>query len=142
MGMWLWMPSGFGATFDAWLRRKQGRLREVAKETVREVADDSAFTMQSIIATRPSAQSGKTGRVETGKMMDSVQSRKVHETKDALDVRFGYLRGRQLYYALQDQGFTHVPDGAWIQGTYALDDSYEWAGSELRKRLGDNLRGI
>lgn len=126
---------GLFATMSRDLRLKTAGLPEAVYTVFEEEAENQAEDMREYIISRPSAKSGKEGRVETWKMFDAVKAEpKKHGTQ--LTVNVGYLDGGfEDYFFYQDNGFTHVPDGAWIEGTHALEDAYLKARLRISARL-------
>lgn len=81
------------------------------------------------------------GRVASGRMVTSVKNR-VKSVKGLAIGRFGWLDDKQNYFALQEQGFTHVGitregDDGKVPGMFALRDASDLA----FKKLVDSLRG-
>lgn len=91
-------------------------------------------TVKEYISTRGTARSGKAGRIETGKMLKSVRSRKGTFSRVTAEGVFGL--GRGPYYSLfQEEGFRHYLSGRWVEGMFAVVDSRDLVRDFLEARL-------
>lgn len=100
------------------------RMNNVIDEAV---ADAKRFT-----ATRPSAKSGKAGRVNSGDMMDAIVGRVWQNEREQIIGDLGFLNEQQFYYFLQtDTGFKHWLSGEFIEPTHALRDAARIAFEKL-----------
>lgn len=120
-------------TFDpkVWLGKRYYKVG-LAWEKVLEEAVENAkrFTAQ-----RPSAKSGKAGRVDTEAMINAITSVYRFEV-DKIVGEFGFMNQAQLYYVLQTQtGFTHWLSGEFIEPTFAIRDATIIAENRLRDEL-------
>lgn len=102
---------------DTYQTRLENAMRKVIEQAVRDAKE---FT-----ASRPSAKSGKSGRVETSKMMEEIMGRSYREGVAVIVGEFGFLNGpAELYMALQtNTGFKHWLSGEFIEPTFALRDA-------------------
>lgn len=108
---------------DQFRPRLYARMERVLAEAVQ---DYIRFT-----ESRPSASSGKAGRVDTGAMRDAVSYR-VEQSMGQIVGDLGFLNEQAFYYFLQtDTGFTNWRSGEWIAPTYALRDAANIAFQKL-----------
>ena len=128
------MASGDGAAMLAWFDRKVNALRQNLQEAGKDLSDDISDTTKEFIASRPSAKSGKAGRIDTGKMYDSVSAEQVSGSRDEWTFRAGYHNGPK-WTPYQEAGFDHNWSGEHIAGTYALHDAEDLAKAELPRRI-------
>lgn len=128
------MASGEGAAMLAWFDRKVKNMSENLRDAGKDLTDDIADTTKEFISQRPSEKSGKPGRIDTGKMIDSVDSREVSYAPTRMEFEAGYLDSP--YWTLfQEAGFDHWITGDHIAGTYALHDAEDLAKAELPRRI-------
>jgi hypothetical protein len=111
------------------------------------LAAQSAEEMQHYIATRGTAASGHSGRVDTGDMINDVGYRKnPHGGSTVFSWEFGWIHGFEKYYSYQERGFEQTyagfigdngefiavrKPGDRVPGMYALRD----ASTTARDRL-------
>ncbi len=120
MGGWKWTaPRGL----FTWPQDKLYRIYEKVPGLMEQLIQEAVENARRFTATRPSAKSGKDGRVETGRMMDAIMGRILQEGKDRIIAELGFLDDQELYFALQSvTGFRH-PGGAAIAPTLAIRDA-------------------
>lgn len=106
------------AEFKAVVDRVTDQLRDAAIDTLREGAEEA----KQNVATRGTAKSGKAGRIETGKMINSIDYEVTGASHGLVEGRFGF-RGEPDYTRFQEGGFTHNFSGQWIEGMYATTDA-------------------
>lgn len=100
---------------DQFRPRLYARMEHVLQEAV---VDYRNFT-----ASRPSAKSGKSGRVDTEAMLNAVSYR-LDQVQGEIVGEFGFLNEQALYFYLQtNTGFTHYLSGEFIEPTFALRDA-------------------
>lgn len=103
-----------------------------------EVIKQAVEDMRRFTESRPSAKSGKQGRVETGQMLDAIAGR-VQQEGDRIVGEFGFLDRQDLYFALQTSlGFRHQ-SGAFIEPTFAQRDAQRIAIEQLLRKLNSAL---
>lgn len=122
-----------------WFRGKVERVESGLGDALQESMDLGAEYMRYNILTRGTEKSGKTGRVETRQMLDDVDSAVTTSAAGRQTGRFGWIRNREDYYALQEGGFEHV-GGSTVEGMYALVDAAEAALEEFRKLKEQAIR--
>ena len=72
----------------------------------------------------------------TGDLIASIDGEAFFAGMDIIVGRFGFLNRQDLYFALQtDTGFIHVPDGAFIEPSFAMRDAYLIAIETLLTKL-------
>lgn len=120
----------------------QGRLHASAQamhsvdSDLAFLAEQSAQDMQHLIASRPThsdwaKQEGRTGRVDSQKMVDAVEFRRnPHASRLVFSWEFGWLDTFMKYFRYQEEGFNHIYAGP-IEPMFALRD----ASMEARDRL-------
>jgi hypothetical protein len=123
-----------GQDFLNWYERRVKEITNASREAVREAADDGADFVRSAIETRGTMRSGKRGRIETGRMLNAVTSGTVRDSEDEIESRFGWLDDRELYFALQNVGFTHR-SGVQVEGMYALEDAKDEVVRKLDREI-------
>lgn len=128
------MAKGDGAALLKWFDSKVDNLSANLRETGKNITDDIRDTTKEFISQRPSEKSGKPGRIDTGKMIDSVSSEEVKYTKNDMEFRAGYKDGPP-WAKFQELGFEHWISGEDIAGTYALTDAEDLAKQELPRRI-------
>ena len=76
--------------FYAWFNAKVDRLTDGSKAVVKNAGQEGKDLIVHFIETRGTAKSGKAGRIETGAMRDSVDTRVEKESATEIQVSFGY----------------------------------------------------
>lgn len=125
----------FSSAFKSWYELKVENLDRRTFRALDESMKDGEELTQTFIATRGTEKSGKQGRVDTGKMLESVTSETKLVSNDEAEGRFGWL-GEQPFYAEYQEAGTST-----IAPMYALSDAAEVTIQELRAKLGDAIRG-
>ena len=117
---------------DQWLNNHYQRVFYAFQDVIKEAEDNAKkFTLQ-----RPSLKSGKSGRVETEDMVNSIISKTYTEGMDRIIGEFGFIDEQQLYFKLQTvTGFRHWISGDFIEPTFALRDAEVYAISRVRDVL-------
>lgn len=101
-----------------------------------EVIAQAVYDMRRFTETRPSAKSGKQGRVDTAEMLASIAGETFWDGVDRIVGRFGFLDRQELYFSLQtNTGFTHYLSGEFIAPTLAMRDAYVAAIENLLGRM-------
>lgn len=120
----------FGALSD-YLKTTIDSISDNAKQFAANAAEEGAKMAEDLTRSRPSARSGKSGRVDTGKMADSFKARIVESTPERIVAQFGVLEGVEKYFIYQTAtGFTFF-DGVWVEPTYAMRDATEHAKAQI-----------
>lgn len=111
----------------------------VEKFDMEGLVRDAADMMRLIIATSGTIKSGRSGRIDTGRMYDAVKSR-VTFSSQSLIGEFGWLDDQEAYFRYQDQGFVHWLSSEKIPGMLALADAGIEARQEFIRRLAELFR--
>jgi hypothetical protein len=120
----------FGPLFDS-IKQTIDEVSDSAKRFAENAAEDGAQLAEELTRSRPSARSGKEGRVETGKMADSFKARVVTSTPERIVTEFGSLDNVEKYFVYQTEtGFTFF-DGVWVEPTYAMRDVTEYVRAQV-----------
>lgn len=127
------MAQVFGPAVLAWFERKVDTLQEGARESTIDAGDEIAQKTKQYISTRGTAKSGKQGRIETGAMLNSVESKVDKDTPLEVEVRAGY-HDAPFYTVFQELGTSR------IQAMYALTDAAEEVLPKLEKNIAKNVR--
>lgn len=115
-----------------------GKYKKNADKAMTEVIALAVYDMKRFTETRPSAKSGKQGRVDTADMLNAIDGEAFWEGVDKIVGRFGFLNRQELYFALQTStGFTHYLSGEFIEPTFAMRDAAVSAVQRLIKEMGN-----
>lgn len=125
----------FSRAFNSWFDRKVENLNRRTYRALDESMTEGEEITQTFIATRGTSGTGKQGRVDTGKMLESVGSEAKLLNKDEAEGRFGWLNEQPFYAEFQEAGTQY------IEPMYALSDAAEIIQQELEKRLNDAVGG-
>lgn len=122
-----------GGRPDLWFRQKVDSIQQEARSLLAEAAQEGEQITKHHIETRGTAKSGKRGRIDTGTMLNEVDSAVTVDRKDLVRSEFGWLGETPFYARFQELGTKT------IEGMYALTDAYE----EVTQNLEEDLkRGI
>lgn len=125
----------FSSAFNSWFDRKVENLNRRTYRALRGSMQEGEEITQTFIATRGTSGTGKQGRVDTGKMLESVGSDTQLINQDEAEGRFGWLNEQPFYAEFQEAGTQY------IEPMYALSDAAEITIQELDRKLGDAIRG-
>lgn len=124
----------FSRAFNSWFDAKVDNLNRRTFRALDESMKEGEETTQTFIATRGTSGTGKQGRVDTGKMLDSVGSEAKLLNDSEAEGRFGWLDEDPSYAKYQEAGTEFIPP------MLALSDAAEITIQELRKKLGDAIK--
>lgn len=111
-------------------------ILDAAQPTMEEVVREAVQAAREYTASRPSAKSGKAGRVETGAMMSAIEG-EVTGSRTQIIGRFGFIHDHKAYYSLQTTtGFRHNFSGAFIAPTLAIIDAAREAEQNMYSMFG------
>ena len=98
---------------DAFMAILRAKLYLAMADTIKAaVVDMKRFTMNK-------------KSVRTQDLINSIDGEAFYAGMDIIVGRFGFLNRQELYFALQtSSGFIHVPDGAFIEPSFAMRDAY------------------
>ena len=125
----------FSRALNSWFDRKVENLNRRTFRALDESMKEGEEITQTFIATRGTSGTGKQGRVDTGKMLDSVNSDAKLLNSEEAEGRFGWLNEQPFYAEFQEAGTQY------IEPMYALSDAAEIIQQELEKRLNDAVGG-
>jgi hypothetical protein len=129
----------FAGAFDGLADKLTDGLEDAMRDIVTQaVADAKRFT-----ASRPGAQTGKSGRVETGAMLNAIAGDSWREGVANVVGEFGFTDESELYFALQTiTGFRHWGAGEFIAPTFALIDAARIAFASMLSVSGFQGRSL
>jgi len=128
------MASDFGRAIHTWFEAKVENLNRRTFRALDESMKEGEELTQTFIATRGTSGTGKQGRVDTGKMLESVGSDAKLLNKDDAEGSFGFKDG-PFYTVFQELGTRS------IEPMYALSDAAEIVRQELEDKLGEAIKG-
>jgi len=125
----------FEQAAGGWFEAKVNEINRRNFASLRNAMKDGEEITRTFIATRGTEKSGKQGRVDTGKMLESVDSETKLESRDEAVGRFGWTDKTPFYAKYQE------PGTKYIAPMYALTDAAEIVLDELIKDISDNMKG-
>lgn len=130
------MPSSgsFREQAGAWFEAKVDEINRRNFRSLQKSMKDGEETTQTFIATRGTSGTGKQGRVDTGRMLESVDSEAELKGSDRAEGRFGWLEKKPFYAEFQEAGTQY------IEPMYALSDAAEIVVPELIRELRNNVK--
>jgi hypothetical protein len=129
---------GSAAGLKALPEKIVAEFRKKVEAAMVEVINQAVEDMRRYTESRPSAKSGKAGRIETGAMLESIAGKTFMEGADKVVGQFGFINRQELYFMLQTStGFEHYGSGDFIEPTFAMRDAAVTAVQNLIQRLGD-----
>lgn len=102
-----------------------------------EVMVEAAAKMREFISTRGLPNSKGEGRIDTGNMLNAVNSR-VNVDGTIIEGTFGWLEGGEVYFLAQEEGAV-LWNGGVIAPMLAMYDAGQWAIQEFINRLAATL---
>lgn len=124
----------FSQAAGGWFEAKVNEINRRNYRALQNAMKDGEEITQTFIATRGTAKSGKQGRVDTGKMLESVDSETSLTGRDEAEGRFGWLKKKPFYAEFQEAGTQY------IEPMYALTDAAAIVIDELVKDINDNVK--
>lgn len=125
----------FEEAAGGWFQAKVDEINRKNFAALRGGMQDGEEITQTFIATRGTEKSGKQGRVDTGAMLDAVDSDTTLKSKDEAIGRFGWLKEKPSYAQYQEDGTRYIAP------MYALSDAAEIVKIQLIKDISDNVKG-
>lgn len=125
----------FEQAAGSWFQAKVDEINRKNFAALRENMKDGEEITQTFIATRGTEKSGKQGRVDTGAMLDAVDSDAKLVGKDEAIGRFGWLKKTPSYTKYQEAGTQYIAP------MYALSDAAEIVRMQLIKDINDSVKG-
>lgn len=126
--------ASFQQAAGAWFEAKVNEMNRKNFASLRNAMKEGEEITQTFIATRGTEGTGKQGRVDTGKMLESVDSETNLKGSDEAEGRFGWLGKKPFYAEFQE------PGTKYIAPMYALTDAADIVVDELIRDLGKNVR--
>lgn len=127
--------TSFEQAAGGWFQAKVDEINRRTFRTLQGSMKEGEQITQTFIATRGTAGTGKQGRVETGKMLDSVDSDAKLQGNDEAIGRFGWLDKKPFYAEFQEGGTKHIAP------MYALSDAAEIVKADLVSKLSKDVKG-
>lgn len=94
------------------------------EDKAHDIGQQGAQQAKAFTASRPSAKSGKAGRVETGKMMEAISYRVTRNGPYQVLLEMGFTDFAEPYFVYQTStGFRHNRSGEFIAPTLAVVDA-------------------
>lgn len=124
----------FGKAAGDWFEAKVNEINRKNYRALQESMKDGEETTQTFIATRGTPGTGKQGRVDTGAMLNAVDSDTRLKSRDEAEGRFGWLDKKPYYAEYQEDGTKYIPP------MYALQDAAEIVKAELLRKVRENVR--
>lgn len=128
------MAEDFGRAAGSWFEEKVRDLNRKTFRALQENMKDGEEITQTFIATRGTPGTGKQGRVDTGKMLDSVSSQATLKNQDEAEGRFGWINKTPFYAEFQEAGTRYIAP------MYALSDAAEIVIKQLRQDIGEAVK--
>lgn len=126
--------ASFRESAGAWFEAKVDEINRKNFRSLQNAMTDGEEITQTFIATRGTAGTGKQGRVDTGKMLESVDSSTTLQSKDEAIGKFGWLEKKPTYAEFQEAGTRY------IEPMYALSDAAEIVKVQLVKDISNNVK--
>ena len=126
--------ASFEQAAGAWFQAKVDEINRKNFAALRDNMQDGEEITQTFIATRGTEKSGKQGRVDTGAMLDAVDSDAQLKSKDEAIGRFGWLKKKPTYAQYQEAGTKYIAP------MYALSDAAEIVKDQLIKDISNNVK--
>lgn len=117
-----------------WFQAKVDEINRKNFAALKNNMQDGEEITQTFIATRGTEKSGKQGRVDTGAMLDAVDSDTQLKSKDEAIGRFGWLKKKPTYAQYQEEGTKYIAP------MYALSDAAEIVKDQLIKDISNNVK--
>lgn len=112
--------------FDKLATKVRGIPEEIMDDVeplMERTAETGEQLMKAFISTRGTTKSGKRGRIETGKMLDSVHS-EVKRSGTTITARWGWTKDVEKYFLYQENGFRNAWSREDVEPMHALFDSF------------------
>lgn len=124
-----------GADLTLWLESKLKRLTDGSVRALSEAMEAGENITKHNIETRGTEASGKRGRIDTGKMLDKVDSKTEILGDGEAEGRFGWTDKEPFYARFQEDGTR------FIEPMYALSDAAEEVLVDYLSEMDDVVRG-
>lgn len=139
-----------------WYRGRIQKIEESNEQAMQAAMDTGAQVMKDLIETRGTGRTwsrtwyGKSGnprtgsypgRVDSGDMLNAVDSWVGTGQSGRTQGRFGWINNREDYFRFQEGGFKHNITSENVEGMYAVLDAYEAAMVVYKEELNRGIRG-
>lgn len=114
------------------LENKMKRIVQAGREITQDNGEYGAELVRDVIETSGTAKTGKRGRIETGAMLEGVDS-DYENTSDGGQATWGFVRPTP-YATYQEHGTQ------WIEPMHALDDAYPNVEVDFKNDIDKMLR--
>lgn len=138
MGAGVTWIQGNPSAFENWGKTTLDKIKADAAAAVAEIAPEAAAKMREFISSRGLPNSKGSGRIDTGEMLNAVDS-EFEFNGDMVTGTFGWTGGGEIYFLAQEEGAV-LWNGGVIAPMLALYDAGQWAEEELIKRIKDLLK--
>jgi len=128
---------GSPSQLTGWSEEIRKRILEEVGKIMDEVMTDAAAKMRDFISSRGLPNSAGAGRIESGNMLNSVDSQ-IMVNGAVIEGTFGWLEGGEVYFLAQEEGAV-LWNGGVIMPMLALYDAGQWAIQEFISKLGAAL---
>ena len=134
-------PGGVG--LDEWFDNLKDRIEDGNREVLEDGIEVIDRSMRDNIASRPTAWMaenwGKSGRIETHKMLNSVG----HEVRSNTATRWtgaaGWVQTKEDYFLIQEEGGVNTFTGGRIEAMYAMRDAAASEWGVIQARIKENI---
>lgn len=124
----------------AFVRDLPENALQEGQDILLDVAIEGQKQMETFISTRGTGWNGHTGRIETGQMLDAVDSQaSIDGTKAQSSFGWG-INGSKVedYYRYQEEGFVNTWSGKQVPPMHALLDSFV----KMREKFYQRVRNM
>lgn len=133
-----------GGDLGEWVRGKISRIESGNREILESSVQAGSDITKGHIASRPTAwmaaNRGKTGRIETERMLDAVGFRSASVAQYDWRGAFGWVSEKRPYFLVQEGGGKNTFTGGYIEPMYALSDASAEIWDDLKFRLEEHVR--
>lgn len=128
-----------------WIKEKIDKIESGNQRVLENAIEDGAALMKDYISTRPTewmaANRGKTGRIETGKMLRTVGDRVKSKNSENWSGAFGWVDETEGYFLAQEDGGKNSFSGRQIEPMYAMRDAAAEEWKRIQEGIKENIRG-
>lgn len=111
----------------------------VAADIINDITASGASDMREFISTRGTGWNGHQGRIDTGHMLESVNSDSAQTEGRSVKGSYGWTQAAEDYFYYQEAGFNHV-NGKKVPAMHALLDSFNKAREEFVSRIDQAVK--
>lgn len=118
----------------AWFEGKVRAINAASRRALEDAMEAGENITKHHIETRGTEGTGKRGRIETGKMLNSVDHSVKNTGPDSMEGRFGWLNQQPAWALYQEYGTKY------IEPMYALSDAFEEVKIDYLRDMEDAVR--